>query len=183
MSGSRLRGGLLLLLGAAVFAAINASLVPAQLVWLALALAGVGFFQFMKANRVAMRAEEERLERSLHPRIDQIRPDAMNQRTPRRVEDLGIAALEGDRREAATSIADAMAPIETPSDELTLYEVDEPEGEDADGDFRVTSDVSFPVEVQENARLSEELARLQRLHEDGVISADELAVAKAKLLS
>jgi hypothetical protein len=58
---------------------------------------------------------------------------------------------------------------------------DSGEGED---EFKVTSDVSFPVEVEVEQRTSvaDHLRKLAKLHEQGIISSEELAAAKAKLL-
>jgi hypothetical protein len=43
--------------------------------------------------------------------------------------------------------------------------------------------VSFPLEVQEQTSLADQLDKLNRLREEGIISTEEFAVAKAKLLS
>ena len=51
------------------------------------------------------------------------------------------------------------------------------------GDFKVSTDVSFPIAVQESDSLADQIAKLNRLREDGIISQEEMAVAKAKLLS
>ncbi len=48
--------------------------------------------------------------------------------------------------------------------------------------FKVSEDVSFPVEVQERRQIADELRKLIRLFEDGSISEAELNAAKAKLL-
>ena len=48
--------------------------------------------------------------------------------------------------------------------------------------FRISSDVSFPLEIQEQTSLAEQLDKLNRLREEGVINAQEFAAAKAKLL-
>ena len=74
----------------------------------------------------------------------------------------------------------ATAPQARP-DELVLHELDAAEDGDG-GEFAVTTDVSFPLEVQEHDSLADQLQKLGKLHEQGVITAEELAVAKAKLL-
>jgi hypothetical protein len=51
-----------------------------------------------------------------------------------------------------------------------------------DENFKVNSDVSFPVEVQQHDSLAEQILKLQKLKEDGIISDDEMTIAKAKLL-
>ena len=49
-------------------------------------------------------------------------------------------------------------------------------------DFKVSVDVSFPIEVQERTKIADELAKLVQLFEDGVLNEQELEAAKAKLL-
>ncbi|MGH0036404.1 MAG: SHOCT domain-containing protein [Myxococcota bacterium] len=182
---SRVGGLLFIGIGAGIFGGINGELLPPELVWVGLALAGFGFFRFMKANRKAMRVEERRLEQALHPRIDLKQAKAYNERMARRAEELGVSAAGPRERQAAISIADAVADETTDetTDELVLYEVDDAEATPVAEDFKISSDVSFPVEVQESRNLSEEIARLRRLHEDGVITAEEFHIAKAKLLA
>jgi len=56
-------------------------------------------------------------------------------------------------------------------------------GDASDGDaFTVTTDVSFPLEVQQQNSLAEQLQKLSKLREGGILSDDEFAIAKAKLL-
>ena len=63
-----------------------------------------------------------------------------------------------------------------------MYEVDADPG-DAGDDFKVATDVSFPLEVQEQDSLADQIMKLHQLRESGVISEEEMAIAKAKLLS
>ena len=49
-------------------------------------------------------------------------------------------------------------------------------------DFKVSEDVSFPTEVQQRTLIADDLRRLVRLFEDGVINEQEFDAAKAKLL-
>ena len=55
--------------------------------------------------------------------------------------------------------------------------------DDQDGDFEVATDVSFPVEVQTGDALADQLKKLNQLMAQGVLTEEEYAVAKAKLLS
>ena len=84
------------------------------------------------------------------------------------------------RRAAASPPARPQAPASpraTPvANELVLPADDDSEG------MAVSTDVSFPVELQENARVADEIQKLHRLQREGVISAEELAIAKSKLL-
>lgn len=56
-------------------------------------------------------------------------------------------------------------------------------GKPGNNDLKVTSDVSFPLEVQQRDSLADQIMKLQKLREDGIISDEEMAIAKAKLLS
>ncbi len=48
--------------------------------------------------------------------------------------------------------------------------------------FEISEDVSFLIEVQQSNSLAEQIQQLQRLCDDGIITQEELSVAKAKLL-
>ena len=54
--------------------------------------------------------------------------------------------------------------------------------DDQDNDFVVATDASFPVEVRPAVALADPLRKLIQLLEQGVLTAEEYAVAKAKLL-
>ena len=47
--------------------------------------------------------------------------------------------------------------------EIVLYEVDDAEATSASGDLQISSDVSFPLEVQEQTSLADQLDKLNRL--------------------
>jgi hypothetical protein len=53
---------------------------------------------------------------------------------------------------------------------------------DQDDDFVVATDVSFPVEVQSADALADQLRKLIQLLEQRVLTEEEYAVSKAKLL-
>ena len=55
-------------------------------------------------------------------------------------------------------------------------------GESDSDDVQISSDVSFPLEIQRESSIADQLAKLVKLHEAGVLSAEELQVAKTKLL-
>ena len=66
---------------------------------------------------------------------------------------------------------------------LLDLEVEDTDAVGSGTEFKVSSDVSFPLEIQERTSLAEQLDRLHRLQEEGIITAEEFAAAKAKLLS
>ncbi len=86
-------------------------------------------------------------------------------------------------QQSRVEVASATKPIPIEDDELVLYDVESAGGEDQDKDFAVSGDVSFPIEVQEHDSLAEQLEKLRRLRDDGIINDEELAIAKTKLLA
>jgi len=139
---------------------------------------------FMKGNRVATEQEEQRIRRGLDPELHNRTADAYAARQARAdgraIENL--ATLEAGRRPAPESTTRA-EPIA--ADEIVLQEVAAPGSAVDDNDdaaFVVTTDVSFPVEERTSGTLAEQLEKLDRLRDAGVLTAEEFAIAKAKLL-
>ena len=73
-----------------------------------------------------------------------------------------------------------MAPGQMPSERALIG--DAIDIGDADDDLVVATDVSFPVEVQSGDALADQLSKLNTLMAQGVLTEEEYAVAKAKLL-
>jgi hypothetical protein len=71
--------------------------------------------------------------------------------------------------------------------ELETEEIDLSEPEDSDEkddpDFQVSSDISLPVELQNELSLSDQLDRLKRLFDSGGLTEEEYHRAKSKLLA
>ena len=89
----------------------------------------------------------------------------------------GVAAHQlGDAAEAERQARMASGQIDG-SSRAAPIELDE-----SDADFVVTTDVSFPVEVQQGDALADQLQKLNQLLSQGVLTEEEYAVAKAKLL-
>jgi hypothetical protein len=179
---SRARGLSLLAIGALVFLGTNTQLLPAVAFFPAVAVCLLGVVVFMKANREATVVADQRLRRALDPDISN---QTAERYASRQAETDGrTLASISDPRVRRAPHARSTAPV-APAvpDELVLEEVDE-SGEKSGGeaDFVVTTDVSFPVELQESRSLAEQLQKLQRLCEDGVITVEEFSIAKAKLL-
>jgi hypothetical protein len=55
--------------------------------------------------------------------------------------------------------------------------------DEMEDNFVVATDVSFPVEVQLGDALADQLRKLNQLLEQGILTAEEYAVAKTKILS
>ncbi len=75
----------------------------------------------------------------------------------------------------AGSARSSSGPAVAPRDEIEINELE--------ADFVVATDVSFPVAVQAGDALADPLRKLNRLLEQGVLTAEQYAVAKTKILS
>lgn len=51
------------------------------------------------------------------------------------------------------------------------------------GPLDIRTDVSFPIEIQESDALADQLGKLNQLLEQSVLTEEEYAIAKAKLLA
>lgn len=76
----------------------------------------------------------------------------------------------------------AIEGTELETGEIDLTETDDSE-EKEDPDFQVTSDISLPVELQNELSLSDQLDRLKRLFDSGGLTEEEYHRAKSKLLA
>lgn len=201
MPQSRLVGLLLIVMGVLTFLGTTNQLLPAVAFFPGLIVCALGCFIFLKANHEAMQqAERQRAERRnpvIKPRSAELNADRQAATSS-----ASLAGLDTRDRRMAAQVASAQ---QVQDDELVLYEVDqgaggEPavvgslEGEDGgaagedggeahDPDFVVTTDVSFPLEIQQQGSLADQIAKLRRLADDKIISEEEFAVAKAKLLA
>ena len=140
----------------------------------ALALFALGVIRFLKSNHEALKRAEDKAQQDVNPAPPSQNRHAQAQ-AQRRAERQGsalshsgavdrnanvVASAEGDHRSRGGTI-----------------EID-----DQDDDFVVATDVSFPVEVQSADTLADPLRKLIQLLEQGVLTEEEYAVAKAKLL-
>ena len=199
MPQSRLSGLLLIVMGALAFLGTTNQMLPAIAFFPALIVCALGCFVFLRANHEAMQqAELQRTER----RNPVIKPRAAEAHAERQAAASGGSLADLDTRDGR-SAAQATAAPQVQDDELVLYEVDqgasdesavvgslESDGngngaaeEENDPGFVVTTDVSFPLEIQQQGSLADQIAKLRRLADDKIISEEEFAVAKAKLLA
>lgn len=184
-STTRRHGLLLMGAGVLTFVGTTGHLLPAEAFFPALGVCLLGVLLFMKGNRTATEEAEQRIKSGLDPNI---RNESMERYAARQAQVDGlalesIATQEARRAPAAPPVP--LAPTTSPNDEIVLDELTEVESNDdadADDDFVISTDVSFPVELQESQSLAEQLQKLNRLREDGVISTEEFNIAKAKLL-
>lgn len=164
-------------LAVAAFLGSTSEVLPPATFFPALALFSIGAFQFLRSSRVALAEAERRTQEKLKPVIRENRSAqaAAERRAMRRgaaLDSLNSAAAgESAPRRAPTSAAPASrtAPIDL-----------EPSGEA--GELVVTPDVSFPVEIQRGDALADQLRKLNLLLTQGILTEEEYAIAKAKLL-
>ncbi len=175
MSDPRITGLALMGLAIAAFMGTTTETLPAVTFFPALLLFGVGAIKFMKSNSEAMARAEKQVERRVNPRIRQnVHAQAQAERAAARRGSSLNALSEADyEAERAAALASGRA-----ADALELGG-DPDEGDD----LVVTTDVSFPVEVQTGDALADQLVKLNTLMAQGVLTEEEYAVAKAKLLS
>ncbi len=171
MADPRVAGLMLMGVSIAAFMGTTRGDLPPLTFFPALMLFGLGAIKFLRTNRKAMGAAEEKARQRLNPVIRENRhaeAHAERQANRRGAGLQGINALMDDlRAPAATSLSD-LGTIEFDETEETL---------------ELGSDVSYPVELQEGDALADQLRKLSSLLSQGVLSPKEYAVAKSKLLS
>ena len=173
MSDPRILGLTLMAIAVVAFLGSTSEALPPETFFPALALFAIGAFKFLRTNHEAMAKSEERVKRSISPAIRENR----------------MARMLADRQAASAAIglppsrSDAsQAPDLAPAHTAELHAI-ELEGEADDGEeMAVTTDVSFPVEVQSGDALADQLVKLNRLLAQGVLTEEEYAIAKTKLL-
>ncbi len=186
MNNPRFTGLLLLLTGVLTLMGNTMDVLPPQAFWAGLLTYPIGGYLFFMGSRHAIDRAETRHARAVNPRLGnkpgeahaalQARsapnPNAAPQPEPPSEPASESRIVESLRRPAQ---APASEPVD--SDPLAFHELD-PEESEAGFD----TDVSFPLEIQERRSLADQLEKLSKLQEQGIISAEEYAVAKAKLL-
>jgi len=128
----------------------------------------------MKSNHEALERAEEQVEQAVNPQLRENRhAEAHAQRQARR---RGTALSQsGAQGNNANPVASEGSDQVARGDFI--------EFDDQDSDLIVATDVSFPVEIQSGDAMADQLRKLNQLLEQGVLTEEEYAVAKAKLLS
>lgn len=171
MSDGRSMGAILMGLAVAAFAGSSSEVLPPVTFFPALALFAIGAFQFLRSSREALAAAERRTHEKLNPVIRSDRSVA------------AAAERQAMRRGAAQTALNASSPARRPATSLPGADAAQPiELEEVASDFLVTPDVSFPVEVQRGDALADQLRKLNVLLTQGILTEEEYAIAKAKLL-
>jgi hypothetical protein len=175
----RTRGLALMALGTLVFMGTNKHLLPAIAFWPALAACVLGMISFVRANRVATDVANERVQRALDPTL---RNQAGDRFADRQAQSSGLALQDVGERHFGTAPAEAPLSQQIGENALKRDAITDSDAESDEHDPMISTDVSFPVELQEQGALGGQLAKLERLRDQGIINSDEFAVAKAKLL-
>lgn len=174
MSDGRSTGLILMGLAVAAFLGSTSEALPPATFFPALALFGIGAVKFLKSSREALAEAERRTQEKLHPVI---RENRSTQATAERM---------AQRRGAALNELNAtLPPKTTPTARATRGQPMQAAPIDLDpseADLVVTQDVSFPVEVQRGDALADQLRKLNLLLTQGILTEEEYAIAKAKLL-
>lgn len=178
MSDSRIFGLVLMGISIATFLGTTAQVLPSVTFFPALLIFALGAIKFMKANSVELAKAERRVERRIEPTIREDRHlQAHAERLAAR-RGGALSALNADDEDPETAARRASGRL--PDAPLPTAEPIDIGGDDAE--FVVTTDVSFPVEVQTGDALADQLKKLNQLMAQGVLTEEEYAVAKAKLL-
>jgi hypothetical protein len=174
----RVTGVILMAISIVAFLGTTSDVIPSETFFPALALFAVGAVKFVRSNHEALEVAERRVHRMVNPVIRENRhAQALAARQAARRGDVTshINAAEPARHETTASRRVATG-VPLSASPWTL-DVDE-----SGGDFVVDTDVSFPVEVQRGDALADPLSKLNRLLSQGILTEEEYAVAKAKLL-
>ena len=175
MSNPRTTGLLLLLTGVLVLMGNTMNVLPPEAFWAGLLTYPIGGYLFFMGSRRAIEAAETRTAQKLNPQLGNASGEAHARRraagaNPNAPQPVVMSELiESFGNVPKEQLSQAAAPGE----DTTETEAKE---------FQVASDVSFPVELQEQGKLADQLQKLSKLHEQGILSTEELAMAKSKLL-
>jgi hypothetical protein len=172
MSDPRTSGLILMAVAISAFLGTTSQALPPVTFFPALILFAVGAIKFMRSNGEALAKADQRIAKKLNPTIRENRHAQ------------GHAERIAANRGQALSAIDAAD--EDPERAARLASGALPDAIELDAsesDFVVNTDVSFPVEVQTGDALADQLQKLNRLMAQGVLTEEEYAVAKTKLLS
>jgi len=181
MQNGRTTGFILMGLAVAAFLGSTSEALPPVTFFPALALFAIGAVKFFVSSREALAEAERRTQAKLHPTIRADRSALAQAERQAGRQGAALSALNADRATASPSPkparrAQAAALASQPaSDEIELLDVQEES-------LEVTQDVSFPIEVQRGDALADQLRKLNVLLTQGILTEQEYAIAKAKLL-
>ncbi len=178
MKQPRTIGLALILLGTIVLLGNTTEALPPEAFFAGLVMYPIGGFLFFKGSREAINKAESRAARIRAPKLNNATAEAYADRQRRNIEEHG--SVDSQVRALNEQPAAQLASPQAARVQDACLDLDAELGEEED--LVVTTDVSFPIEVQEQDSLAEQLMKLQKLRDDGIISDEEMAIAKAKLL-
>jgi hypothetical protein len=175
MSDPRITGVLLMSISIAAFMGTTSNFLPSMTFFPALVLFGTGAVKFMRTNHDALEEAERRTHRALNNPVIFERTGmrrAAERQAARQGESLSHSgALDSANHRSQRSNHQLDAPRE-------IIDID-----NMDEEFVVATDVSFPIAIQAGDALADQLGKLKLLLEQGVLTAEQYAVAKTKILS
>jgi len=175
MSDPRILGLVLMAVSILAFLGTTAEAMPPVTFFPALMLFAIGAFKFLRTNHEAMAKAEQRARRAVNPAMRE-------NRVARSMADRQAAMTPGVRH-PGTEVEEAPSTPQsgygTRADAIEIEFDDEFENDDP---TTVTTDISFPIEVQRGDALADQLGKLNRLLEQHVLTEEEYAIAKSKLL-
>lgn len=185
MKEPRKVGLALIFLGVVVLLGNTTEALPPEAFFAGLILYPIGGYLFFKGSREAIKQAEVRAASIRAPRLRNETAEKYAAKQQSNIEAHGSVDSQMLARSGgpAETIAKGQA---RENAKPTLHELEigsDVVVDDDAGNFNVTSDVSFPIEVQEQDSLAEQIMKLHKLQEDGIISDEEMVMAKAKLLS
>ncbi len=174
----------LIFLGVVVLLGNTTEALPPEAFFAGLLLYPIGGYLFFKGSREAINKAEVRAARIRAPQLKNKTAEKYAASQKSNIEAHGsVDSLSRGLTRDRASVVTTNPPQEVEVQELMLCELEPSFDANDAGDFAVTSDVSFPLEIQEQDSLADQIAKLQKLREDGIISDEEMATAKAKLLT
>jgi hypothetical protein len=169
----------LILLGVIVLRGNTTEALPPERFFAGLFLYPVGGDLFFKGSRQAINRTEVRVATLRAPKLKNESAERFAQQQRSTLDAHGSVEARIRKRKQKAPDANRESKFPLSSDKLFLLDADFFKDEE---DSSVSSYVSFALEVQEHDSLADQIMKLQKLGEDGIISDDEITVAKSKLL-
>lgn len=169
MSDPRILGLTLMAIAVAAFLGTTSETLPPVTFFPALLLFAIGAFQFLRTNHEAIAKAETRVRHAVGPQIRENR----------------MARALADQQAASKAVGIDLRPASPVPDQARTEFANDPRAIDidpADTELEIATDVSFPVEIQTGDALADQLTKLKRLLEQRVLTEEEYAIAKSKLL-
>jgi hypothetical protein len=173
MANPRFNGLLILLIGVLVLFGNTMDVLPPEAFWAGLLTYPIGGYLFFMGSRSASERAETPTARALSPRT--------RNRPGEQLAELQAKKVANPNAPPSPARSPA-PPINAPTVQRDAVAMSDADGDEGEEEVRVTSDVSFPLELQEKQNPADQFRKLAKLQEEGIITAEELAIAKAKLL-